>query len=67
MDVKSAHAPWLHTYSDIMTFQLGKKKSGGGINRVPVKKARKSLRDSHLIPDNGGKTSPGIQPESSQI
>lgn len=57
----TAYLLWHHDIS------IGKKKSGGGINRVPVKKARKPLRDSHLIPDNGGKTSPGIQPESSQI
>lgn len=57
----TAHLLWRHDLS------IGKKKSGGVINRVPVRKARKSLRDSHLIPDNGGKTSPGIQPESSQV
>lgn len=57
MDVKSTHPPWLHTYFDIMTFRLEK----GGVGSV------KKARDSDLIPDNSGKTSPGIQPESSQV
>lgn len=48
----TAYLLWHHDIS------IGKR---GGVGSV------KKARDSHLIPDNGGKTSPGIQPESSHI